>query len=166
VTHLIIDLIKSYCSDNILFFLLDQLLHVGVLVGLLFWGDKDVASLSNDVAQFWMYAVALVLVTSPVGFLIGLFLKAITKDERENKDETGMGTSAWIGILERVLIVVFIVTGQLEAIGFLVAAKSIFRFGETQKEGNKIAEYFLLGTLASFALAIFVGFGLRRLLGI
>jgi hypothetical protein len=61
------------------------------------------------------------------------------------------------------LIVIFVTTNQFSAIGFLIAAKSVFRFGEAKEGGNKKAEYFLLGTLVSFTLAIIVGLGILKL---
>ena len=62
-----------------------------------------------------------------------------------------------IGILERLFIFYFVVSGFWEGIGFLLAAKSIFRFGEL-KDGKDVkhTEYILIGTLLSFGLAIFV----------
>ena len=74
-----------------------------------------------------------------------------------------MDASAWIGILERILIVIFVTTAQFQAIGFLVAAKSIFRFNDTREEGTLKAEYFLLGTMISFTLAIITGLAVRWL---
>lgn len=41
----------------------------------------------------------------------------------------------------------------------LLAAKSVFRFGELSKPQDiKTTEYVLIGTLASFTVAILVGF--------
>ena len=59
---------------------------------------------------------------------------------------------AAIGILERVLIVVFVLTATEAAIGFVVAAKTLARF--RQLDDRDFAEYYLLGTLASVAVAI------------
>jgi len=62
-----------------------------------------------------------------------------------------------IGYLERLLIFVFITTGQYSGIGFLVAAKSIFRFGEFKDSENRMeAEYIIIGTFLSFLYAIVV----------
>ena len=60
--------------------------------------------------------------------------------------------------IERILIFTFILIKQWPAIGFLIAAKSVFRFGEL-KEGKerKKTEYILIGTLLSFTFAIIVG---------
>ena len=39
----------------------------------------------------------------------------------------------WIGYIERVLILTFVITGNIEAVGFLLAAKSVFRFDDLNK---------------------------------
>jgi hypothetical protein len=62
---------------------------------------------------------------------------------------------ATIGILERILIVVFVLTGSEAAIGFVVAAKTLARF--RLLDDRDFAEYYLLGTLASVAVAIITG---------
>jgi hypothetical protein len=59
---------------------------------------------------------------------------------------------ATIGILERILIVVFVLTGTDVAIGFVVAAKTLARF--RLLDDRAFAEYYLLGTLASVSVAI------------
>jgi hypothetical protein len=41
-------------------------------------------------------------------------------------------------------------------VGFLIAAKSVFRFGDLKEsKDRKLTEYILVGTLVSFGLAIF-----------
>jgi hypothetical protein len=57
-----------------------------------------------------------------------------------------------IGVLERLLVVTFVLTGQLAAIGFVVAAKTLARFKQLDDRG--FAEYYLLGTLASVSVAL------------
>lgn len=59
---------------------------------------------------------------------------------------------ATIGVLERLLIVALMLTGAQSAVGFVVAAKTIARF--RQLDDRDFAEYYLLGTLASVAVAI------------
>jgi hypothetical protein len=59
---------------------------------------------------------------------------------------------ATIGVLERLLIVTFVLVGAEAAIGFVVAAKTIARF--RQLDDRDFAEYYLLGTLASVSVAI------------
>jgi hypothetical protein len=59
-----------------------------------------------------------------------------------------------IGIIERFLVLTFILLNQYAAVGFLIAAKSILRFkpDETLK-----TEYVLIGTMLSFGIAIAIG---------
>jgi hypothetical protein len=158
VTHLIIDFIKTRLKDTIPAFLLDQLLHVLILFFLANYGTVYI--LSDQVAVFWIYATGFILVTTPLSIFTGKFLNAIVTEKNKKHN---MDVSGWIGILERILILIFITTVQFSAIGFLIAAKSVFRFNDTREEGNKKAEYFLLGTLVSFTLAILVGVGMNKL---
>ena len=74
--------------------------------------------------------------------------------ETESLEEAG----SYIGVLERLLVFLFIVTDHWEGVGFLIAAKSIFRFGDLSKARNrKLTEYVLIGTLLSFGFAILTG---------
>jgi hypothetical protein len=69
-----------------------------------------------------------------------------------------------IGILERILIVVFVLTGTDVAIGFVVAAKTLARF--RLLDDRDFAEYYLLGTLASVSVAIVTALIGRAALGV
>jgi hypothetical protein len=64
--------------------------------------------------------------------------------------------------MERLMIAFFIQIDFLEGIGFLLAAKSIFRFGDlTNAKNTKFTEYVLVGTLASFLIAIIIGYAVK-----
>ena len=63
-----------------------------------------------------------------------------------------------IGNVERMLTLVFVMLGQYEAIGFILAAKSLRRFRETDTVKS---EYVLVGTLLSFGIAILVGVAVK-----
>ncbi|MEJ2412025.1 MAG: DUF3307 domain-containing protein [Anaerolineales bacterium] len=64
-----------------------------------------------------------------------------------------------IGYLERGLIFLFILADYPAGIGFLVAAKSIFRFGElTDSARRSQAEYIIIGTLLSILFGTAVSF--------
>lgn len=66
----------------------------------------------------------------------------------------------YIGMLERLLIWLFILVGRWEGVGFLLAAKSVFRFGDLKESNDrKLTEYILIGTLLSFTWAILIGLG-------
>jgi hypothetical protein len=61
-------------------------------------------------------------------------------------------------MLERLFVFTFVITGNWEAIGFLLAAKSVFRFGDLKEsKDRKLTEYILIGTLLSFGIAILIG---------
>jgi hypothetical protein len=160
-THFLIDAIKLRFNDSVTTFLVDQILHISVLLVLAFVLTK--ATIPETFTTFWIYAVGFILVTNPLGIFTGMFLKTVTDAKTTSAK---LDASAWIGILERILIVIFILISQVAAIGFLVAAKSVFRFSEIQKDGNKKAEYFLLGTLVSFVLAVIVGISIKYLAGL
>ena len=60
-------------------------------------------------------------------------------------------------MLERLFVFLFVITNFWEGIGFLLAAKSIFRFGDLKDNNDvKLTEYILIGTLLSFGLAIVI----------
>ena len=160
VTHFIIDFFKTKFKDTIPAFLIDQLLHILILWILVYSGTKT--EIPANVAVFWIYASGFILITSPVGILTGKFLNVVIPDKVKLKK---IDVSGWIGILERILIFIFIIASQFSAIGFLIAAKSVFRFNDAREDGNKKAEYFLLGTLISFTMAIIVGLVVNKLVG-
>ncbi len=70
--------------------------------------------------------------------------------EDENKDLPNAGKL--IGIVERWLTLALILVHQFSIVGFLLAAKSILRFRDNEKN-----EYVLVGTMLSFGIAILVG---------
>jgi hypothetical protein len=48
--------------------------------------------------------------------------------------------------------------GSYEAVGFVLAAKSIFRFGELNKTNDRsMTEYVLIGSLVSVVITTLVG---------
>ena len=70
-------------------------------------------------------------------------------------------------MLERILILTFILIDQFAAIGFLLGAKSILRFGGAQEKNHRaLTEYVLIGTLTSFTITIILGIVVRGLLDV
>ena len=102
--------------------------------------------------------LGLLLALKPANLLILLILEtckvniATTKNDEHGNFHSG----ELIGWLERGLILLFVVLSQYEAIGFLIAAKSILRFNEASK-GDEKSEYVLTGTLLSLAIALCLG---------
>lgn len=74
-------------------------------------------------------------------------------DGPESSDDD-LGAGSLIGTMERWIVLLLWVGGLWEAVGLVVAAKSIARFEELKQ--REFAEYFLVGTLAS----VLVGIGL------
>ncbi len=93
----------------------------------------------------------------PAGWFINRLLQGYNLGELQKGGLPNAGK--YIGYLERLLIVTFVWSGELSAIGLLIAAKSIFRFGEIKNiEDRKLAEYILIGTFLSYSLALAVSF--------
>lgn len=83
------------------------------------------------------------------------------EDEEKKSDANGRktqikdGTGKKIGYCERLLILCFLMYGKLDALGFVIAAKSISRFSEI-KENTANAEYYIFGTLISMVIVVVV----------
>lgn len=158
-SHLIIDALKLTLQNEKnkrWIFFIDQGLHVIALVG--FYYLFSAASL--DITKLFternvLLFTCLLFLTFPVSiFMRTIFSKwdiqELTKDNESLND-----AGKYIGILERVLVFIFIIVGHWEAVGFLIAAKSVFRFGDlTASKHRKLTEYILIGTLISFGIAI------------
>jgi hypothetical protein len=67
-----------------------------------------------------------------------------------------------VGVLERMLIYLFVLNGQFGAVGFTLAAKGFTRFKEL--DNRSFAEYVLIGTLLSSGLAMLSAIAVRLLL--
>ena len=72
----------------------------------------------------------------------------------------------YIGWLERILVFLLVLMDQPNGIGFLLAAKSILRFGEIREQSQrKVAEYIIIGTFVSFGWALFISVLTRKAIG-
>lgn len=162
VLHGCIDLLKLYLQNpktKRVWFILDQLLHLAAIGGIcLLWHRVDFTQYEID-NRFWIYATAVLLLTTPASIVIKNVISIWTPNENGAKEADLQNAGKYIGILERLFVFFFVVTGNLTSIGFLMAAKSIFRFGDlTQSKDRKLTEYVLIGTLISFGTAIGTGF--------
>jgi len=160
ITHIVIDGWKSYQPQTSTYFLIDQSLHLLVITACWYftfikWSEVVVAwQHLNTQVPLWKTITAFVFLTSPAGILIG----QITKPWRDKLPEAENLANAgkWIGIIERVIILLFVLQNQFSAIGLLVAAKGIIRFNEKDRPEIK-TEYLVIGTLMSIALAVITG---------
>lgn len=171
-SHLAIDSLKiglesKFANKSLLFFCVDQLLHVAVLGAVVLYNFGIPATLDLDLiftTSVLLYAIALLLITVVSPIFLRLFFSKWDKEFefQAKRKESLLHEGLLIGIMERLIIVLFIQVGFLSGIGFLLAAKSIFRFGDlANAKDTKFTEYILLGTLASFVIAIVIGYALR-----
>lgn len=162
VSHYIIDAVKLIVQTKKtkrLFFFLDQLLHILVIIGVtIFFTKPDISFETVFNERTLLLITCIIFLTIPVSILMKtIFLKwNISKlmEGNESLKDAGM----YIGILERILVFVFVILDHWEAVGFLITAKSVFRFGDLKEsKERKLTEYILIGTLISFGIAILVG---------
>ena len=87
--------------------------------------------------------------------LVRSVLELPTLQMRRDEDRTAgaidVARGRAVGSLERALALTMVLLGDYAAVGWIIAAKSLARF--KQLEDREFAEYFLVGTLASFLLA-------------
>ncbi|QBQ41033.1 DUF3307 domain-containing protein [Sphingobacterium psychroaquaticum] len=169
-SHLVIDSFKIWMERTLNLkplsaFLIDQFLHMLVLAGLtifVFGFPSDWIPQLLSVKTM-LYVIAFLLTTCVSPILLNVFFSRWKQEKEMQTKEVNSLVDAGmlIGIMERLLIVFFIQISFLSGVGFLLAAKSIFRFGDlANAKDTKFTEYVLLGTLASFMLAIVIGYGL------
>lgn len=159
VTHCIFDGLKvslqNHNNRRILFFI-DQLLHLAVIVLVAhYYAHLQFDILANyDIVL--LHTLLLIFVTAPVSISIQTIF---TRWELSGlAAESLVDAGKYIGYIERILIYGAIVTNQWQIIGFLLAAKSIFRFNDIKEKAQiQFTEYVFLGTLFSFAFAIAAG---------
>ncbi len=158
VTKLIFQKVKTKRT----WFFIDQLLHVGVIVYC--WQYYYDATINLDFLQsnqFWLFMLGALFLTSPAAIFIRVIIaKWIPAQGSASLQDAGK----FIGIIERLLIYLFVCTHHFEAVGFLLAAKSIFRFGDLKEAHDiKLTEYVLIGTLLSFGIALIVAMGVLNI---
>lgn len=171
VSHFAIDLVKTMSKrTDLISFVWDQLAHLCIIIGLwwLEFARQSQLDMADEIfsTNFWLIATAYIAVLAPTSILIKFFIEFEKWMPSEASSQGLPNAGKWIGYLERILILTFIFTDNIEGIGFLLAAKSVFRFGELNKAKDiKITEYVLIGTFASFTIAILIGFGINWLIG-
>jgi hypothetical protein len=176
--HLVLDTGKAWLPWRGLWpFVLDQALHLATLVALALWvpdmwSQGIWAALPAPVEAGWasslwpgdatappilpsvlLLLTGLILTVRAGGYAIGLYMEPWSGHSPKGLPDGGRA----IGQLERGLIFLLVITGMPEGIGFLIAAKSVLRFGSVSDD-RKVSEYVIIGTLASFGWAIAVSF--------
>lgn len=163
LSHFIIDYIKlkfQTKNSKITWFIVDQIVHLAIIVFLgLYWQNKE-----NELLEFLfsnsfiILATAVLFLTQPVSIIMSVLIKPWSDAIPNDKEQSLQNAGKYIGILERLLVFLFICTNHFEAVGFLLATKSVFRFGDLKEsKERKLTEYILIGTLLSFGIALLMG---------
>ncbi len=176
-THGLIDLIKIRLTgrliDDLPAFLVDQSAHLAVIfaISAIDWSRIGIFQ------PWWLelnpvsYLQTLVVVsglianTLAAGHFISKALPQMlsTAPQELHQDRGLNGAGRYIGYLERILLLIFVYSGQLSAAGLLIAAKSVLRF-QKANESRRETEYILVGTLLSFTVGIVLAFATKQLL--
>lgn len=82
------------------------------------------------------------------------YILQVQYQKYNNESENSRGK--YIGILERLLITIFIVQNLFQGLALLIAMKTLTRF--KQFEDKNFAEYYLIGTLLSLIIGIILAF--------
>ncbi len=189
VAHTAVDLIKEASGGkNLSGFLWDQIAHLTltilIAIGVtlknpaslygLYWIEQFHASylrmLILTAGGIITVRAGNVLVAAVVQPFLAQIEEDLSKEEWDyGKSPTGglKGAGSLIGQLERALIFLFIMIDQPAAIGFLITAKSILRFGEIKDSHHRrLTEYIIIGTMMSFAYGVFASYLTKLLMNL
>ncbi|MCK5057529.1 MAG: DUF3307 domain-containing protein [Candidatus Aminicenantes bacterium] len=156
---------KKEANHQVLFHTFKQLAYLLIILGcwaaLVHINISDLTAVLTSVTsntKLWILGLSYIIVVFPAGVWIGKITEPWRKELAESQFQGLEKAGLWMGRLERILILTFVILDHYDAIGFLIAAKSIFRFGEINTSKNrKEAEYILIGTMLSFVIAILIG---------
>lgn len=161
LSHLVIDGVKVQFQteqSRTVWFFIDQGLHLAVLILVWSW-FSPVETLFGTLWQphYWIILAAALFLTMPAASIIRFAMIRWSASLDDSQDHSLKDAGMIIGILERLFIFFSILAGFWQTVGFLLAAKSVFRFGDlTRSRDRKLTEYIMIGTLLSFGLAIAV----------
>ncbi|OGO15103.1 MAG: hypothetical protein A2Z14_17905 [Chloroflexi bacterium RBG_16_48_8] len=169
-------------------FMIDQCAHLTVMILLSaflassrFYSESSIwnTHFGETVYSLQVFAIGALLSTYVGGIVVGIAVQPLLAQlEQKGNDSRGKSpdlseiharglkdAGKIIGYLERSLIYLFVIVNQPSSIGFLIAAKSIFRFGEIKERSNRMeAEYIIIGTLLSFLFGLMVSFAVKAIL--
>ena len=158
-----IDSLKLYAQNKRTaknWFFIDQFLHLLVL----FLSVQYMCSFSFQRIIAVLYTPKVVAFIT--AFLLATYVTAVIQKvllsrwmfqlKPNNKPSNNAGM--YIGLLERSFVFLFVVLNFWSGIGFVLAAKSIFRIGDlTRSKDVAVTEYILIGTFLSFGFGILFG---------
>lgn len=165
-THLAIDSLKIWYEHKwptkpFRAFVFDQILHllmIGIVMTFYYPDYFQQLKLWSPTNLLCLLTLLVLVFVTPI--IMRVFFSRWDTEQAftGKKTETLLDAGLVIGVLERLMVVIFIQLNFLPGIGFLLAAKSIFRFGDlTNAKNTKFTEYILLGTFLSFTIALLLG---------
>lgn len=161
VSHYLIDVVKLYINplfkNKSIPFFIDQVLHIVVLYCCAYFSGLWDHTLQLFEQLNWHLITAVVFVSFPAAIIMSKLLEKMSNQiEIDHKSLPNAGK--YIGVIERLFVLLFIILDHWEAIGLLITAKSVFRFNDLKESNSrKLTEYILIGTLISFGIAIVTG---------
>lgn len=181
LSHALIDFgkarVEKRVGSSLIVFGVDQALHILLCatVVAMFYGDSPTIGIVGFLTSVMSPASAATALAAGLVLLVvwrpgAIFVRFLLESVRiEGADTIRNGESAveeqragrWIGMLERTIISVLALCGQFGAIAFVLTAKSIARF--KMLDDKEFAECYLVGTLASTAMAILVSLAIKEL---
>lgn len=172
LSHLIIDMLKLILVKRVnnvnesIVYVIDQIAHLififiaSALVAAkcdslnVFSGINYIFNLIGiSKLQALSSLLLILLVWKPANITIKKLL-SVYKPIEDSVNKADRNAGGFIGLLERMVILLFLSISQYSAIGLVLTAKSIARYNKIS-ENKEFAEYYLLGTLLSTMIAIF-----------
>lgn len=122
---------------------------------------SSLVDISTQVPKITLYICSFILSTFFYPTIIDSFLNRFpklthTETNMKSINENDIELGKIIGLLERVIILTAIFSENYLLIPMLLTAKSIIRFPDAERS-KLFAEYYLIGTLTSFILALLTG---------
>lgn len=172
--HLGIDAAKSWfieenkAADNWALFVADQLVHIATILAfaavLTTTGISRIVALLHisEPAKFRLLLAVTVYVAVVFGggYLIRYLTRGLSQGITMESASQLKNAGLYIGWLERFLVITAVTIQSPAMVGLILTSKSIARFPELKDVG--FAEYFLIGSLLSFGLALVGGMILVR----
>jgi hypothetical protein len=166
VVHVVIDIAKLLLrSDCLWIYLADQALHL-VLIFILaqIFPAAWQLGLWSTFAPVWVPVLMAGLAGLVFATVAGQYaIERLLSETMAGSVEKSLSeTSALIGVLERAIIMMLVLAGEPDGVGFLIAAKAISQFS-ADEQGKLARGYVIAGTFASFGWGLGVALATHAL---
>jgi hypothetical protein len=165
--HAIIDLIRIkilkkmiatvdvYKKADLILFIADQIIHIVIILAAAYWIPESRMIENTMIYNTLVFVLLYIICLSPTAILIRKIFVffSLQNDTTSGNPEELISNGYLIGVLERIILLTLGLNGQMGAIGFVLAAKSLARF--KQLEDKSFAEKYLVGTLLSTTVSLF-----------